>query len=99
MAATGEARERGTCLLRRRRATQLDSDIAGRAVPIGRASGDHVVSRVRGRMHGSVDDYWDGNWLISEVAVAAGDLDLSYLSAIIKGLAQLEHEFPVGGTP
>ncbi len=33
-----------------------------------------MVITVRGRMHPGATDYWDGNWLISPIEIAAGSL-------------------------
>ncbi|MBI3688885.1 MAG: hypothetical protein HY241_16380 [Actinobacteria bacterium] len=41
-------------------------------VLIGHPSGDRVMIRVLGRLRGGVDDYWDGNWLVSPVEIVAG---------------------------
>jgi len=41
-------------------------------IRIGDVGGDHVSIRVMGRMHPKAADYWDGNWLISPIAVAIG---------------------------
>ena len=42
-------------------------------VVIGGSEDQHVVITVLGRMHGS-NDYWDGNWLVTPIEVAAGGL-------------------------
>ena len=34
--------------------------------------GGRVVVRVHGRMHPQATDYWDGNWLTTEIVVAVG---------------------------
>jgi len=39
---------------------------------IGRPSGDRVEIQVLGRLHGGVDDFWDGNWLVSPVNIVVG---------------------------
>lgn len=42
-------------------------------IQIGPARGDHASIAVLGRMHPQrVDDYWDGNWLVSPIEVVAG---------------------------
>ena len=42
------------------------------SVTIGDPGADHVTITASGRMHPGADDYWDGNWLISPISVAAG---------------------------
>jgi hypothetical protein len=42
------------------------------AVLIGRPKTDHVAVWVVNRMHQGATDYWDGNWLVTPIEVAAG---------------------------
>ncbi|WAL66480.1 hypothetical protein ORV05_01255 [Amycolatopsis cynarae] len=42
------------------------------SVVIGSASGDRVAIEVLGRLHSGATDFWDGNWLLSPIEVAAG---------------------------
>jgi hypothetical protein len=41
-------------------------------IVVGRRDSDHVPIEVQGRMHPGADDYWDGNWLTTPLAVRAG---------------------------
>jgi hypothetical protein len=41
---------------------------------IGDADGQHVLVRAQSRHHPHLFDYWDGNWVSSEVDVAAGGM-------------------------
>ncbi|MEV0826336.1 WapI family immunity protein [Nonomuraea rubra] len=42
-------------------------------IVVGRSEeSDHVLIRVRGRMHPGATDFWDGNWLTSLIQVRAG---------------------------
>jgi len=36
---------------------------------VGRRDEDHIEIRVLGRMHPQANDFWDGNWVASEIAV------------------------------
>ncbi|GAA4693240.1 WapI family immunity protein [Nocardioides conyzicola] len=33
---------------------------------------EHLSITVQGREHAGADDYWDGNWVVSTISVAAG---------------------------
>ena len=39
---------------------------------IGDAGGQHVLVRAQARHHPNLFDYWDGNWISSEVEIVAG---------------------------
>jgi len=47
----------------------MDDD---RAILIGNEGGQHVIIRALSRSRPEQTDYWDGNWIESEVRVAAG---------------------------
>jgi len=50
----------------------VTEELSGYTVVVGHPAGDRVVIRVIARMHGDVDDYWDGNWLISPIEIHLG---------------------------
>ena len=45
---------------------------------IGDANGQHVLVRAQSRHHPHLFDYWDGNWISSEVEVAAGGMRAAF---------------------
>jgi hypothetical protein len=42
------------------------------SVTIGHPSGDCVIIEVAARMHPNADDFWEGNWLVSPIAIRVG---------------------------
>jgi len=47
---------------------------------VGDASGEHVKISLLSRNHPECDDYWDGNWIASEVELHAGAYRASFRS-------------------
>ncbi len=45
---------------------------ASTEILIGESGGQHVVIRPLSRSHPGLFDYWDGNWIVCEVEIAAG---------------------------
>jgi hypothetical protein len=49
---------------------------------IGDSGGQHVLVRALSRSHPNCSDYWDGNWIDSEVRINVGGFRASYRAAL-----------------
>jgi hypothetical protein len=52
------------------------------AVVIGDEGGQHVAIRLLWRSHPKATDYWDGNWIESEIHVRAGGFTGTYRASL-----------------
>ena len=61
-------------------------------IVFGDRNGDRMIIEVLDRMHPEVEDYWDGNWLVSKIDVVAnawrGAINLGLHLAELSELAE-----------
>lgn len=50
----------------------MSTDGAHHRVLLGNPHGEHLSIGLLGRAHPGADDYWDGNWVLSPIAIRAG---------------------------